>query len=236
MMLLEAAIQLTRVAAGGPPGKGPGSGHYDHHKGGGGAKAKAARKEKTGIVPGLNRPSLFDQLKQERQQAIQEQLRQSNHQSTVEYFHGTTTAALEEIKAEGLVPGHKGGGDDYLRTHPWVAPVDEVVSRPPSVFISPSTTDADFMADYVKQLHPGSEKVITKWDVPEPIAKKFKDDEFMDGGFRFEGSLKPDWLAAYKVDSHNWVGKGGQRVPDPDDVKFAAIRTVYAVHICLGGE
>ncbi len=116
------------------------------------------------------------------------------------FWHGTSAQVVEKIKKEGLVPGHHGGGDDWLKQNEKVLPIPaerlkEMFNRPPSVFLAKSKEVAESYTKFAKQLHPGAGAAILELHIPKNVAKKFVADEFDERALRYQGTIKPEWIA-----------------------------------------
>jgi hypothetical protein len=152
----------------------------------------------------------------------------------ITFYHGTASEALAGIKKYGLMPGRFAGGDAWAKLHVMDrkeygedATVSNMLNRPPSVFLTQDPYEAAKFAELGMELHPKSAPLLLKFEVPEPVAKKFKEDEEDPMAVRYEGGvIKPEWLKSYKIDGAPWtINAAG-----------SSSNVLYAVIHCLGGK
>lgn len=135
-------------------------------------------------------------------------------------YHGTSEQATRSIKREGLVPGKKGGGDEWARRNGWGFITNMMtLDRMGSVF---ATDDRDTAFGYAKRAAElmGGKPVLLKITVPKEHQHEFVADEQDPYAVRFKGKIPPEWIT---------VADNGQKGVGQD-------REVYGVLVVVEPE
>jgi hypothetical protein len=110
---------------------------------------------------------------------------------TINLYHGTKAAYIEDIKARGLIPCAKPGNDSvWQNAGRWQSP-----SRKHSVFVTPDEDTAAMFGAYLDEAHPA----IVTIALPDSERWRLHIDEAGGGPdastfLRFEGGIKPEWI------------------------------------------
>lgn len=132
-----------------------------------------------------------------------------------EFFHGTSSDALDGIAKNGLVPLAHSGAD---AAYPTFQQKWQVGDRKSSIYVTDDFYNAQMFADITSQSHPGTTPVILAVDVPREVVSKFVEDEAFHEGdygaasivpghaikpsaFRFKGTIPPAWISVVDAKS-----------------------------------
>ena len=125
------------------------------------------------------------------------------------YFHGTASEALASIKEHGLVPAGGRGGDAWARENGWYRFGD----RTAAVYLAADSKTAKQYATYAVEANPGSAPVLLAIKVPSTAKSRIASDEFENQGYRFDGTIPPDWIRVIGADgSMRALGEGAEDV------------------------
>jgi len=125
------------------------------------------------------------------------------------YFHGTASEALASIKKHGLVPAGGRGGDAWARENGWYRFGD----RTAAVYLAADSKTAKQYATYAVEANPGSAPVLLAIKVPSTAKSRIASDEFENQGYRFDGTIPPDWIRVIGADgSMRALGEGAEDV------------------------
>lgn len=139
----------------------------------------------------------------------------------VTLFHGTSAAAFDKIKKEGLKPHGSAGGDAYARAQGMgVAQHQFDDGRKMSVYMTDDADLARLFSVYGARIT-HSKPVLLQVTVPPGAGGLFKKDEyfpevdFPSHAVRFEGEVPPQWIKRVPVNSGGMhVGQGVERIRD----------------------
>ena len=121
------------------------------------------------------------------------------------FYHGTAESQVESIEARGLVPGGGKGGDAFLTQDPEGRVIEErlnaregrefspLLALGRGVFLTRNRDWAGFFADLSARVN-FSRPAVLKVDLPQTVVERLKQDEYDDQGFRYEGTISPEWI------------------------------------------
>lgn len=118
-------------------------------------------------------------------------------QRAIDVYHGTASGLLSSILEKGLVPGGAAGADRWANKHRRYSIVGASADkRPTSVYLVTKPMLSHVYAEHAAEMNPGSTAVILHLKLPNDVAARMKSDELDDDAHRFEGVIKPEWIAA----------------------------------------
>jgi hypothetical protein len=140
---------------------------------------------------------------------------------TFAYFHGTSSEAAKAILKEGLIPGKGHGSDAWLlddSTKNGYMVSQYVLGengRSASVFMEKDPDEARKFAKLAAEVT-HSYPVLLKIAIPKDVQQKLVKDEQFDGAgaYRFEGTIKPEWISVPKTFGSDPAGQEGSAIID----------------------
>lgn len=126
----------------------------------------------------------------------------------VNFYHGTSSAAVKSIMEKGLMSGVGAGADAWAKENNLNVYKYTTGERKLSVYLSDNQFSSKTYASYAKKMNPGSDAIILSISVPKDQLHKIKTDEYGGGsiqvgrleipssekGFRFVGKIPPGWI------------------------------------------
>jgi hypothetical protein len=116
----------------------------------------------------------------------------------VTVFHGTASKALKLIMREGLQPAKEGGGDSWAEAKGWKQNF-KMGDRGVSVYFAKREKHCVEYANRAKSASKAKDAVIVQFRIPNEVFDASVFDEADPVGYRFKGSLKPEWVVGHKV-------------------------------------
>lgn len=154
-------------------------------------------------------------------------------------YHGTSQAAVDSIKREGLKPKGGKGADEWAAMHGMKTAHQQFTSgdRRMSVYFANSRQSALSFAQLAAEVR-NSKPAMFEVDLPISEASKVKMDEAGEAGMlRYNGEIKPEWLKEVEIPDDiikalNKIGplvqverrdRPGESVEDADTKRIYAI-------------
>lgn len=135
-------------------------------------------------------------------------------------YHGTSSSYIQAIKKKGIVAKSSSGGDDWAKKHGYTVQTIKVAGQEVSVYVTNDLSQAENYAHIAAEMS-GSNPAIVAIDVPSDAITMFKSDENDSLGFRFEGTIPPEWI--------NWPETGRINWSHPEWYKSVETQRIFIV-------